>query len=152
MESDPKWKTGDRTTAFGTEYTLLLTPAETGGRLSSYLSVCPPDAGPPRHVHRNEDETFYVISGTVEFWREGASRIARAGEAAFVPRGAEHTFHVVGPGPATMLTTLTPGGFEGFFFAVSEQGLVLPRDMPAMARLAGAFHMEFTGPPLHAVP
>jgi quercetin dioxygenase-like cupin family protein len=137
---------GDRTRAFDTEYTLLLTPADTEGRLSSYLSVCPPNAGPPRHIHRREDETFYVISGTVEFWIDGASRTAKAGDAAFVPRGKEHTFYVVGPDPAEMLTTLTPGGFEGFFFAVSESVLA---DIPAMAQFAKDFEMEVTGPPLH---
>lgn len=139
----------NRAQAFGTEYTVLLTPADTEGRLSSYVSICPPNAGPPRHVHHREDETFYVISGTVEFWIVGQSRIVSTGEAAFVPRGKEHSFHVVGPNPATMLTTLTPGGFERFFFAVEERGLSIPQDMPAMVQLAKDFEMDFTGPPLH---
>lgn len=140
---------GATTRAFGTDYTLLLTANETQGRLSAYASRCPPDSGPPRHIHHNEDETFYVISGTVEFWLEGTSRTAEAGGAAFVPKGKEHTFHVVGPDPANLLTVLTPGGFEAFFFAVAERKLKLPDDMGEMARLAGEFNMAFTGPPLH---
>lgn len=140
---------GSKTRAFGTDYALLLTANETQGRLSAYASLCPPDAGPPRHIHRNEDEMFYVVSGTVEFWMEGGSRTAGQGEAVFVPRGKEHTFHVVGPEPANLLTVLTPGGFEGFFFAVSERKLRLPDDMSEMARLGGEYGMDFAGPPLH---
>jgi uncharacterized cupin superfamily protein len=32
-------------------------------------AIVPPDGGPPPHIHRNEDETFYVLEGEVEFLR-----------------------------------------------------------------------------------
>lgn len=140
----------NQTQAFGTEYTVLLAPSDTEGRLSSYVSTCPPNPGPPRHVHHREDETFFVISGTVEFWIDGQTRIISNGQAAFVPRGKEHTFHVVGPASATMLTTLTPGGFENFFFEVAAKGLSISEDMPAISQLAVQYGMDFVGPPLHA--
>lgn len=149
MENSFQRSAGAKASAFGTEYTILIPPALTEGRQSVYTSICPPDAGPPRHVHANEDETFYVVSGTVEFWLEGESQTASSGEAVFIPRGREHTFHVRSPEPANLLTVLTPGGFEEFFFAMERQGLSIPGDMPRIAQLAEQFGLRFTGPPLY---
>ena len=36
---------------------------DTGGRLTVYEILFPPDSGPPLHVHEREDEAFYVIEG-----------------------------------------------------------------------------------------
>ena len=38
------------------------------------LAIVPPHGGPPPHIHRNEDETFYVLDGTPTF-RLGDERI-----------------------------------------------------------------------------
>jgi quercetin dioxygenase-like cupin family protein len=139
---------GTRVEWLNTHYELLVTADASGGRIGMMVSLCPPDAGPPRHIHRAEDETFYVLQGEVVFWLEGATANRTAGGTMFIPRGREHTFHVVGPQPARLLTIVTPGGFEGFFPAVAGKDLHIPRDMPAIAELAAAFNLEFTGPPL----
>jgi uncharacterized cupin superfamily protein len=38
----------------------------------------PAGGGPPPHIHRNEDETFYVLEGEVEFLDEVVARYAEA--------------------------------------------------------------------------
>jgi mannose-6-phosphate isomerase-like protein (cupin superfamily) len=59
--------------------------------------------GPPRwiaplHLHRNDDEAWYVLEGTLRV-RVGKDEVeARAGSAVFVPRGTAHTFWNPGPG------------------------------------------------------
>ena len=104
--------------------------------------------GPPRHIHHAEDETFVVLSGEVEFWVAGERLLRGPGEAAFVPRGVEHTFRVVGDRPSRHLVILTPGGFEGFFREMAEARCRIPEDMPAVLQSAGRHNLEFTGPPL----
>lgn len=53
--------------------------------------------GPPRwiaplHLHRNDDEAWYVLEGTLCV-RVGKNVVeARAGSAVFVPRGTVHTY------------------------------------------------------------
>ena len=41
---------------------------------------------------------------------------------------------------------MRPGGFEGFFRAVADAKLDVPRNMAAIAEIARKFHLEFLGP------
>lgn len=131
-------------------YKILLTPQESDGHLGIFESVSAPNSGPPRHIHHKEDETFYILQGEVLFWVDGETFTKGPGDVAFVPRGKEHTFHVVGTEPARLLTMVTPGGFEGFFPKMARGGYRIPDDMPVVAEIAGSYNLEFTGPPLKA--
>jgi len=68
--------------------------------------------GPPRwiaplHLHRSDDEAWYVLEGTLCV-RVGASTVeARAGSAVFVPRGTPHTYWNAGPGLVRYLLVMT---------------------------------------------
>jgi len=132
----------------GTHYRTLLATADTGGAISVVDSVSPPGSGPPRHVHADADESFVLLSGEAEFWLEGESVMRTVGQAAFVPRGKEHTFRVIGDQPSRHLVILTPGGFEGFFYEMAEGRFTIPDDMAAITDIAARYHLTFTGPPL----
>lgn len=101
--------------AFGDEVTVLLSGADTGGRLAMCLDVTPPQGGPPPHYHLREDEWFFPLEGEVEFFVDGAWRPVAVGSAVFVPRGTVHTFRNSGTAPLKMLVQTTPAGFETFF-------------------------------------
>lgn len=134
----------------GTTYQILLSSQQTDASIGIFESLDQPGYGPPRHIHHREDETFYILSGEVEFWMAGVSRMAGPGEVVFVPRGTEHTFRIIGDLPARMLTAMTPGGFEGFFIAMAENNFRIPQDMDQIANTGANFHLSFTGPPLGA--
>lgn len=131
-------------------YKTILTTAETGGAMSITDSVTRPGEGPPRHVHDDADEAFIVLTGEVEFWIDGRRMLRGPGEAAFVPRGVEHTFRVAGDKPSRHMVILTPGGFEGFFADMAAGQFAIPDDMPAIEESAARHHLRFTGPPLEA--
>jgi quercetin dioxygenase-like cupin family protein len=76
--------------------------------------------GPPLHVHRETDEGFYVFEGTFGFQAGGTSIEGSAGSFVLVPRGLEHTFWNAGQGPAAMLVTISPPGFEAYFRELAE--------------------------------
>lgn len=101
--------------AFGDEMTVLLSGADTGGRLAMCLDVTPPGEGPPPHYHLNEDEWFFPLEGEVEFLIDGEWRAVALGTAVFIPRGTVHTFRNSGAQPLKMLVQTTPAGFEVFF-------------------------------------
>jgi mannose-6-phosphate isomerase-like protein (cupin superfamily) len=69
--------------------------------------------GPPRliappHVHRSDDEAWYVLEGTLCF-RLGDTEVeAPAGTAVYAPAGMPHTFWNPGPGAARYLLIMTP--------------------------------------------
>jgi mannose-6-phosphate isomerase-like protein (cupin superfamily) len=68
--------------------------------------------GPPRliappHLHRTDDEAWYVLEGALVV-RVGKEEVqASAGSAVFVPRGTAHTYWNPGPGPLRYLLVMT---------------------------------------------
>lgn len=130
----------------GVRYRTILPASETGGATSIVDS--PAGSGPPRHVHEREDEAFILMSGACEFWLEGKSFTKKAGETAFMPRGREHTFRVLGDEPCRHFVILTPGGFEAFFADMAQGRFRIPQDMAQIAASAARHGLRFTGPPL----
>ena len=98
--------------AVGDIYTIRASGAQTGGTLTLLESRIPPGGGPPPHVHSREDESFYVLSGTITFFTKDGP--VRAGPGAFVhlPRTGPHTFKNEGTSEARMLIWCSPAGFD----------------------------------------
>ncbi|MCW4115525.1 cupin domain-containing protein [Aurantimonas sp. MSK8Z-1] len=130
----------------GTDYTITLPNAETGGAIGMFEARVPSGDGPPVHVHRNEDEVIHVIEGEYEFWLDGQTFEAGAGASVFLPRGVPHSFRVVGREAGRTVTVCTPGGFEGFFLEAGEAGLAIPRDLAQLGAMAARYGVVFTGP------
>jgi quercetin dioxygenase-like cupin family protein len=78
-----------------------------------------PGGRAPLHLHRKEDEAFYVLEGEMTF-RIGEETIkARPGAFVFGPKDVPHAY-TVASGPARLLFLLSPAGFEGFIEAISR--------------------------------
>src|SRR5579863_2843350 len=61
----------------------------------------------PLHVHRKDDEAWYVLEGSL-YIQVGEDEIeARAGSGVFVPSGTPHTFWNPGPDPVRYLLFMT---------------------------------------------
>lgn len=73
----------------------------------------------PLHVHHNEDETFWVLEGEIDFEVGGQTVNAGPGTMLFGPRGIPHRY-TVRRGPSRMLFLFTPGGFEELLVATSD--------------------------------
>ena len=73
-----------------------------------------PELGPPPHIHRLADESFYVLEGTFEFSLAGESFSAGPGAFVHLPRGVVHTHRAGGGKPARALVMQSPAGVERF--------------------------------------
>lgn len=62
----------------------------------------------PRHVHRSDDEAWYVLEGTLMFEIDGDEVEARAGSAVLAPAGAPHTYWNPSAEPARYVIVMTP--------------------------------------------
>jgi len=62
----------------------------------------------PLHLHRNDDEAWYVLEGTLGFIRGDERLEAPAGSAVLVPRGVAHSYWNAGDGAARYVLVLTP--------------------------------------------
>jgi mannose-6-phosphate isomerase-like protein (cupin superfamily) len=93
------------------------TAAVTAGALTVMESTI--RQGPPRHVHANEDECFYVLAGTVVV--SCGDDVFEAGPRSFVflPRRIPHTFHAA-DGQAEVLFIAVPAGIEHYFSEINN--------------------------------
>ncbi len=136
---------GTTRTVLGERYTWKGSGAESADAYALIESEVPPNGGPPLHLHRREDESFYVLAGTYEC-RVGERGIQLGpGGYVFGPRGVPHTYRNVGPTPARHLVIISPPGFEKFLEALSAWPAG-PPDMPALARLAAEDDLSFVSP------
>ncbi|MCD7111446.1 cupin domain-containing protein [Rhizobium sp. DKSPLA3] len=109
----------------------------------------------PPHVHHNEDETFYVLEGTVRFMVEGAISEIGAGGSLNVAGGKVHAFKIVSP--RVRFLTITNGTFEDMVRAASTpaERPEIPPQLPfteaeqqKLAELCNKNGIEFVGPPI----
>lgn len=125
---------------------------DTGGAFSLIEQLVTPAGNPPMHVHRHEDEAFYVLDGEVEVTIGGERRVARRGDFVFGPRRVPHTYAVLGD-EARLLVLSSPGGVERFFRAVGEPAgaPVLPEpkvpDPERLVPVAAAHGIDILPPP-----
>ena len=104
----------------GGRYTVKASGEDTGGAYTLMELLLPPAAGPPPHRHAREEESFYILEGTLEF-QVGEDRVtAAAGAYVKAPRGLSHSFTNVGTAPARVLMLITPPGLEKFFAEISQ--------------------------------
>ncbi|MEI8106674.1 MAG: cupin domain-containing protein [Verrucomicrobiota bacterium] len=69
--------------------------------------------GHPFHNHPEMDEIIYVLSGEMRQWLETESRILRAGDSLYIPRGVIHGCKNEQATPCEFLAILTPGKIVG---------------------------------------
>jgi quercetin dioxygenase-like cupin family protein len=99
----------------GDKVTFLVTGAESGEACFICEVMVPPGGGPPPHVHRNEDESFYLLQGTLTIQAGGRTYHVSPGDFLHLPRGIAHSFRNDGKVDAKMLATVSPAGLEKFF-------------------------------------
>ena len=102
--------------------------------------------GPPRHLHHNEDEWFYVVQG--EYLVEVGSQRHRlkSGDSILGPREIPHAWAFVGNTPGRLILAYAPAGKMEAFFAERDKrgGTAYSTDL-ALYKACG---MELLGPPL----
>jgi quercetin dioxygenase-like cupin family protein len=105
---------------------ILLDGAATGGRLTAIEQFFGTGDGSPLHLHREEDEIFWVLEGTMTIW-VGDERIdASEGDTAFLPRGIAHAFRVTSERSRALILAI-PAGIEEMY---REAGWDLSRPLP----------------------
>src|SRR4051812_29491889 len=118
------------------------TSAETNGAFSLIEGVWQPGGfGPLPHIHTQQEESFYVLSGEFDFIIGEEKLRAEAGSFLVVPRGIVHSFAAAGDSPARLMFLHTPG-LEGFFLELAQLPQNRPPDPVAVRALMNRWGME----------
>lgn len=112
---------------------------------------------PPLHVHRNEDETFVILEGSVRFQVDGEAFVLAAGAAAVAPKGIAHSYRVESAEGARFLTITRGRDFETMLRTLGEPTdstdlppgvTVTPEMAKGLAAICAANAIDLVGPPL----
>jgi mannose-6-phosphate isomerase-like protein (cupin superfamily) len=134
--------------------TIKASAATTSGTVAVLGHLAVRGLGSPLHVHRNEDEWFYVTEGELTFWIGDDRITAPAGSFVYGPRGIPHAF-AVSSAEARFILVTQPGGFESFVRALAvpadtrtlPPASVVPPAMEVMLATAAEHGIEILGPP-----
>lgn len=140
---------GDVLNTVGDVVRILAGSEQTAGSLAFFEVRTAPGAGPPLHIHAEEDEFFFVIEGLVKFSIEGKIHVCKPGSFIIAPRGSLHTFVNAGSTTLRMLVTVSPARIDAAF---RENAAMMARNpsagIPEITEIFGRSGITFHGPPL----
>ena len=138
---------------FGDLVKVHLTGEETEGRFSLTEWLQPPGEWTPLHVHKDADQTMYVLEGEFTLYLPGKKIVTRPGEVVHGPKGVPHTENITSSQPVRLIEIVAPAGFEDFVAEVGRPAdeptlpdppLALPDDIE---EIAARHEIEILGPP-----
>jgi len=98
----------------------VVSTADTDGEL---LIVAPGEktfkykGGPPLHIHKYQDEVFFVAGGEFLIQIDTEILNVKTGDAVFIPRGTPHTFaNPIENNPGSLISIHQPAGKNEEFF------------------------------------
>jgi quercetin dioxygenase-like cupin family protein len=125
--------------------------ARDGARFGLAENRVPAGSVTPFHRHRDDDESFYVLEGTMTLFLEGGRVLeARPGTFVRIPHGVAHGFRA--KAALRMLVLSDPAGFLEF---VRDYGVEAPRrelppsaepDFERLAAVAAKHRIDIIGP------
>ena len=134
----------------GHKITHKISGEDTDGRYS-LMEVELTGDGPPQHIHKTEDEAFFVLEGEMNVLVGERTFIAKVGALVRIPRGTVHAFCRIEKKNAKLLAMFSPAGFEKFFDEAVDLDVTDTEAYVAKGKaLAKKYNMEIVGPPLDA--
>ena len=99
---------------------VFLVTGEATRHTSMFEWTVPAGFSPGLHVHRVQEETFFVLEGECQ-WQVGDQQIcAKPGTFLFLPPGVPHNIGNASNQPAKVLMTVSPPGHEHYFEELAE--------------------------------
>lgn len=142
-------KPGEGRVPQGSAHPFVADASTTGGRFDLMIGTFAPMTGPPLHLHHEQDDTFYVLEGTLTVQVGEEVFDIGPGDFLSVPPETPHTFDNLhnGDRPVRAINLMTPGGFFDMLDAWGRIGDGPDHDA-AMREAAERHGTVLMGPPL----
>jgi mannose-6-phosphate isomerase-like protein (cupin superfamily) len=128
----------------GERFKIRTSVEDTAGTYTMLELLIDPRNGVPMHIHKNEDEHFIVLDGTLHVAIGHKTLDAVAGTAVTVGKGVPHAWCNLADTPLRILVVLSPGHIEGLFKAAAAR-----QSDDELPPLAEKYGVEIIGPALH---
>lgn len=95
-----------------TKSDVAVSAVNSGGWMTLQDEIWYPTFAVSPHWHKTHNETFYVVSGRVEWTVGGETHALSAGDSVYIPANTVHSVKVLDGKNAHMLMIYNPGGYE----------------------------------------
>lgn len=155
-DKETEGKVLDLRSVFGLVAHVTIPAESTGGEYVEMDVMAEPGAGTVTHFHPEMDESYHVLSGTLEIFHNRRWRSVGAGESFSVPRGEVHGFRNSTDQPTRFINRHTPAlAFQNHLETVHRlvaegkvRGLKDPRSLIYLALSADRYRPDrLVGPP-----
>lgn len=118
----------------GAVFHFLALGNETNGRHSLIKITVQRGAEPPKHTHSREDESYFILKGSICYAVGEEEITVNEGEYIYLPKNVPHSFQVLSEN-AEVLMWISPAGLEQWFWDNSKpapdgEALAVPQGPP----------------------
>jgi quercetin dioxygenase-like cupin family protein len=99
----------------GAVFNFLAMGNETEGRHSLIKILVQRGSEPPAHTHSREDESYFILKGSVRYMIGEDQLTVKEGEYVYLPKDVPHSFQILSE-QAELLMWLSPAGLEQWFW------------------------------------
>ena len=113
---------------YGIDFTVLLGERRHGRGLAIVQYHTRGGEDPPDHTHETEDESFFVLSGSLTFRCGEETFDVESGGFVFLPHGIEHSYTIRSDDDVDLIVVTSPaeegatGGWGGFIADLEASG------------------------------
>jgi len=108
----------------GRKHKMIIGPDNFGGAKNMCMGVAdfPPHTHAPAHVHMEEEEILYVLTGQGKMYFDGVPEELRPGICIYVPPAVEHSIENTGDEVLKVLYVFSPPVVQGSYDRVQQEG------------------------------
>ncbi|MET0244007.1 MAG: cupin domain-containing protein, partial [Flavitalea sp.] len=121
---------------------------DTDGDIYVFESTRVKEGGPSHHLHFEQDEWWYVLSGQFLIKVGDTIHQVSAGDSVFGPRKVPHSFAKVGEGEGKLLMFFQPAGRMEEFFTKLGQGVAKNMTEAEQDQMREEHGFKRVGPPI----
>lgn len=118
----------------GAVFNFLAMGSETDGRHALIKILVERGAEPPAHTHSREDESYFILKGSIEYTIGADKLTVKEGEYVYLPKDVPHSFRILSE-QADLLMWISPAGLDQWFWdnstpAPDGKALPVPQGPP----------------------
>ena len=141
-------RAGEAETLSASGVTLLADVTDTGGHLTSHRSIFQPGKeGAPPHLHREADELFFVLGGSLRVLTGKKLVELNQGDYLLVPPNTPHAFEAAGNEPAEVLFVLTNAKPRFGYYRLLESAYRGETDWAEVAKTSDLYDNHYVESP-----
>jgi quercetin dioxygenase-like cupin family protein len=100
----------------------------------------------PPHFHAVEEESFYVLEGSLTMLVDQGQVEVRAGDFVHLPEETMHGYRNDGQSTCRVLVMTAGGPLDSFFIEMSDNIKNIPEDLPKMPDILAKYRIEMPPP------